>query len=295
MFVNGLKNILGYVLIIGVALSAASASAATRVYLLAGQSNMVGRGVCNELETPYDDPLPAVNFWHNGGWTALRPGFGHTTDHFGPEVSFGRAIAAAYPDDDIYLVKYAVGATNLAVDWKPGVINPGPCYTAFKSAANAALDDLRDKELSPVVAGMLWMQGESDALNAGYAAAYQTNLTNFIQCVRDDFDADNMEFVMGQILTTYGTPTDNAKVRLAQQTVAELDGRAAWFPTDDLQIGEVGGHYGTQGQIDLGLLYAEKLSVPEPSTLIILAAGSPALFGHLRKTWKLRRTCRRCR
>ncbi|MBN1393931.1 MAG: PEP-CTERM sorting domain-containing protein [Pirellulales bacterium] len=273
--------------------SAAPAAGATKVYLLAGQSNMVGRGVCAELDPPYDDPLPAVNFWNNGSWTALRSGFGFTADHFGPEVSFGRAIAEAFPDDDIYLVKYGVGATNLAVDWKPD--GSGPCYNALKSTVDAALADLRADNRDPAVAGMLWMQGESDAQNSGYATAYQANLTDFIQSVREDFGASGAPFVIGRITAFYGTPEDNNKVRLAQQTVAELDDRADWFSTDDLQIGAVPGHYGTQGQIDLGLLYAEKLTVPEPSTLIILATGTPLLFGRLRKACKLRRTFRHCR
>jgi hypothetical protein len=45
-------------------------------------------------------------------------------------------------------------------------------------------------------------------------------------------------------------------VRAAQQKVAEDDGNAAWFDTDDLKWSYYG-HYGTQGQIDLGLRFAK--------------------------------------
>lgn len=81
------------------------ATAATKVYLLAGQSNMMGEGsFTNELPAPYNAPQPDVKFWNNNQWIALRGGFGISPSQFGPEVGFGYEIHNLCPKDDIYLV-----------------------------------------------------------------------------------------------------------------------------------------------------------------------------------------------
>lgn len=118
------------------------------------------------------------------------------------------------------------------------------------------------------------MQGESDAMNATYASQYETNLTSFIGRVRHDFSMTvNAPFVIGRILRTWDTaiPGGNALVRSAQEAIHNQTGigKVSWIDTDDLQLA-YSGHYGTQGQIDLGIRFAnEMVSIPEPSTLCL--------------------------
>ena len=83
-----------------------------------------------------------------------------------------------------------------------------------------------------------------------------------------------MKFVIGRIDNwPWSTvPADQELVRTAQVTVAEQDGNAAWFDTDDLQRVYTG-HYGTQGQVDLGIRFANEFAVPEPSSLLLAALG----------------------
>ena len=78
----------------------ASAAEPVKVFLLGGQSNMVGVGKVAGLPAPYDEPFAGVKFWRGGKWLPLGPG----GKSFGPELSFGRAIKGALPDDEIYLV-----------------------------------------------------------------------------------------------------------------------------------------------------------------------------------------------
>ena len=64
------------VLVISFVWAAVPATAATKVFLLAGQSNMDGRGSVSELIPPYNAVQPAVKFWNStSGWTSLQPGF----------------------------------------------------------------------------------------------------------------------------------------------------------------------------------------------------------------------------
>jgi hypothetical protein len=259
--------------------------ASTLVYLMGGQSNMDGYGVSAELPVMYSAPQTGVKFWKNNTWVNLQGGFGSSTAGFaafGPEVSFGRQMSAMFPDDDIYLVKYAIGGTALADpanEWTPN--GSGWVYNAFKANANAALKNLGDAGLSPKLAGMLWMQGEADA-SPGYAPAYATNLANFIGKVRSDLATPNMPFVLGRIMSysqyPFGSPSDNALVRTAQTTVPTQLANVSWVDTDHLPVNPQGagwaGHYNTQGQLGLGLLFADKfITAPEPGTLVLIVIG----------------------
>lgn len=230
------------------------ASAATRVFLLAGQSNMVGVGEASDLKAPYDKPPANVKIWGGKGWKELGPGVSNKPNRFGPEIAFGHAMSKAYPDDEIYLIKYAAGGTALYNDWSPK--EGGPQYKQFMSTAQAALKNLDEAGVKYSIDGMLWMQGESDAYE-GQGAAYEENLTAFIKHMREAFKAKDLPFILGRILTHYDRPKgNNAQVRAAQLKVSEEMDRVAWFDTDDFDRFNAG-HYSSQGLIDLGKGFAE--------------------------------------
>lgn len=241
---------------------------ANRVFLLGGQSNMVGLGLNSELLSPYDTAQNDVNFW-NDGWVPLSPGFSKHSHKFGPEVAFGRAIKDALPGDTIYLIKYASGGKALYNDFKPYT---GRNYIEMMNTFKAALDNLDDAGLEYEISGMLWMQGESDAYE-NQAEAYESNLINFIQVIRKEFDTPEMPFIIARVLDHFGgaippkigeqtDPTQAHIVRTAQVKVAANMPHTAWFDTDDyaltVDLDPVNnpGHYGTQGQLDLGKDFA---------------------------------------
>ena len=262
------------------ALATRPATAATKVFLLGGQSNMGGNGVVAELLSPYSLPQPAVKFWNNNStdWVALQGGFGNSPANFGPEVTFGYTLHTLFPNDDIYLVKYGITSTSLAVNWNPD--GTGASYNTFKTTAKTAIQNLVADGKSPVIAGMIWMQGEEDTYTEATATAYHANLTDFITTVRSDFATPDMKFVVGRILSSTGPAAYNALVQNAQMTVPGEVGHASWINTDDLQIGNVG-HYGTQGQIDLGVRFANQFAhAPEPSSLVLVGTGVLALAGY---------------
>jgi len=306
----------GFAFLTSLVLAAAPATAATKVYLLGGQSNMAGVGAWPgtpaqpACPAPYNAEQTAVKFWNYGdlqqvnvdgyggkplecpgtgdGWVNLQPGYGadYTTE-FGPEVSFGYRLHQLQPSDNIYLVKLGLSNADLAVDWRTD--GTGAVYNVFKARVDAALDNLNKAHLDPKIAGMIWMQGESDALNAEYAANYQANLQTFIGKVRTDFSAPDMPFVIGRILAFYDTTPagGNALVRTAQETIPTLPDikHVTYIDTDDLELA-YGGHYGTDGQIKLGERFANKLvQTPEPSALMLLTAGLIAMLAYAWRKW----------
>ena len=105
-------------------------------------------------------------------------------------MGFGHRLHELFPNDDVYLVKYGLSSTNLAVGWNPN--GTGAVYNVFKARVAAAIADLTGAGKSPEIAGMIWMQGESDAMDHTHAVAYKENLKGFVTKVRSDFHTANM-------------------------------------------------------------------------------------------------------
>lgn len=233
--------------------SSAAAKDPVKVYLLGGQSNMVGVGQAAELVAPYKKAQDDVRFWSGGKWAPLAM-YGRT---FGPELSFGHAIKKARPDQDIYLVKYAAGGTALYNDWSPAG-NGGPQYNQFMKTAKAALANLDKAGTKYEIAGMLWMQGESDA-HEKRAADYEKNLRAFIAHMRESFETPEMPFIIGRVKDFYGGKSGQAKiVRDAQEKVAKTTDHVEWFDTDKYSLKDPG-HYNGAGLFELGKDFAKAI------------------------------------
>ena len=98
--------------------------------------------------------------------------------HFGPEVSFARALKKAGYNPAIF--KYCMGATGLARDWKaPG---KGGIYDSMIKELGPAIQKLKSSGYEVRICGFIWIQGESDGDSDENANAYFANL----KCMIDD-------------------------------------------------------------------------------------------------------------
>lgn len=222
------------------------------VWILAGQSNMIGYGpVGAQLSAEWRMPPPNVSIYWAGAWRELVPGDGG----FGPEIGFGHEMAKAFPERRILLVKPEFGLGSIYVDWRSpnaGRGPAGPHYLALLPLVRAALATHHAAKL----VGMLWMQGEGDAHNdLVKAESYERNLTLFIESLRQDLNAPAMDFVFGKIsespIWVYAD-----KVREAQLRVQAAVPRTAVFETIDLPFCGDDMHYSTMGAIELGRRFA---------------------------------------
>jgi hypothetical protein len=284
----------------GVILFTAAARGETiDVFLLGGQSNMDGRAAASGLPSNLLNPQPNVLFDYGSGLTTLRPESADTTtggasQEFGPEVTFGYSMAQYYasqPNTEVAIIKYAVGGTNLYSQWAAGgtatEASDGPDYVAFQNTVNTALAAIKSANpgATVVIAGMDWMQGESDAvINSGVdeSLAYQTNLTNFIDDVRLTYGAD-LPFVIGELSvnqTGTGAAQQRANVMAAQVAVSKALPDVGIVNTNSFPLNSDNLHFSTVGQEDLGDGFAtqmEALLVPEPDPLSLLL-GSVGLL-----------------
>ena len=249
------------------------------VYLLGGQSNMLGRATSSGLPTALKNPQTDVTFYVNdpgssganyNTLTTLRPLTTSGTT-FGPEITFGRSMADANPTKKIALLKYADGGTNLAVNWKPG---SGADYAAFKSTIAAGLAAIVARGDTYRIDGMLWLQGESD--EGTNATAYGTNLANFIADMRSNYGA-NLPFIMGGI--GYQS-ADYTVVSAALQNAANTIPNTAYFSNYDLLgASHTALHFDTAGQQVIGQRFAAAVTaLPEPGLIGVLGLGLGALL-----------------
>ncbi|MEJ7691857.1 sialate O-acetylesterase [Daejeonella sp.] len=165
------------------------------LYLLAGQSNMAGRGEISEKYKDQGNPRLYVLDKDNE-WVAAK----HPL-HFdkppvagvGPGLSFGIEMANANPGVKIGLVPCAVGGTSINV-WEPGASDKATKTHPYDDA----LKRIEEAMKSGVFKGVIWHQGESDS-NPKAAAAYYAKLAKLIERVRIITRDPKLPFVAGEL------------------------------------------------------------------------------------------------
>lgn len=252
-----------------------AADTATRVFIFAGQSNMVGSdSKVGDIERfpPFaglEKPQPNVRFRYclgrenkttSTGWEALRPINGIV----GPELSFAHTVAQ-YIDVPIAVIKIAAGGTHLGGDWNPDEPSGFEMYPLALQQVRQALADLDRQGIAYRLEGFMWHQGENDMFNPDYMASYGKNLANFLACWRRDLKAPDLRFFIGELCTKTIWGMDLRPrmyaISLGQKEVTADDPLADYVPTSHVGV-EIGGgvglhyHYGTLGQLEHGVNYA---------------------------------------
>jgi len=260
-------------------LLATSASAGhVKVFLLGGQSNMVGNyTLTSELPAVLQDPQADVLFY-DGGLKTLRPGSGQ---EFGPEVTFGRSIADAFPSETFCLIKYAVNGSSLLSNWNPAT---GNSYASFNARVVNGLAALTAAGHTYEIAGMLWTQGEAET-GGTTTQVYQAALDEFIADVRTRYGPSLPFFVSRLSNGQTGLPSGGlSTIRAAQEYVAANDPNTYLVDTDGFSIYTDNVHFVAAGQIALGQAfgqsYAASVVPDETGPEIALLSPANGFSGH---------------
>lgn len=203
----------------------------THLFILSGQSNMVG----------------------------LDPG-----------ISFTPTVEAAFGKENVIIVKDAQSGQPIRRwyrQWKPAQGDEpqatGDLYERLMEKVKAAA---KGKEFTTVT--FVWMQGERDAREK-HGEVYAASLKGLIAQLADDLGRKDINFVIGR-LSDFDMANRQyphwTMVRNAQIEVAEADPRGAWVDTDDLNDGannkdkriKNGLHYSVEGYKTLGKRFADK-------------------------------------
>jgi lysophospholipase L1-like esterase len=228
-----------------ICLQAPSLWAKERIIVLAGQSNMMGRGKTAELPAAYKMTPANVEYFSQGRQHPLAK-----FAYFGPEVSFAQALARAFPKDRIILVKQAASG-SLIRQWQPGEA----LYQGLLRQVGFATKVHPEAK----VEGIVWMQGESDAENTlNTAQQYGTRLETLVSHLRQDLASPDSVFVFGQVnLEHPDFKTSIETVRQQQEAAQQHLPNALMVSTDKLGKLNDGIHYNAAGQLELGKRFAQ--------------------------------------
>ena len=235
--------------------------------------------------TPAPDKQPGGGL---GVWVRSGPGHGvgfssngvrnDLSERFGVELTFAQRLRELRPGVMIAIVKYARGGTSIdtlaagaAGSWDPAFsggqgVNQFDHFlvTLHNARRNTDVDgDGAPDELLP--AGILWMQGESDANHAVAASRYGENLSTLIGAIRSELGESNLPVVIGRISDS-GRDSDGrvwdyaSMVRQAQTAFVATDVNAILVTSTDSYAYSDPWHYDSAGYLDLGRRFAEALN-----------------------------------
>ncbi len=261
---------------VGLTTNCAWAQEVTRVFIFAGQSNMVGADADAKRIDDYPDFRGAGEVQNeilysyimgNGdeaskGWGPLKP-----LRSFGPEVTFGRRVKQQAPFP-IAIIKSAVGGTTVAFDWNPDAPDKGQkLYPRTLNLIRESLGELDRRGVRYQLEAVMWHQGENDMLDRNLYKQYAEGLTKLIARLRADLNAPKLEWYIVEVSEKGIWGMDHRSnlgiLRQQQEQVRNADPLLHWVPTSHLAFEVMGSgqphyHFGTQGQLQLGEAFAEK-------------------------------------
>ena len=257
------------------------------VYLLAGQSNMDGRGQAADLTEQQKQPIQdAIIFYRSvprtsDGWQTLAPGFSIPPKYkgevpsptFGPELGFAHSMLQANPDRKLALIKGSKGGTNLRADWKPGVKgdaeSQGPRYRDFVETIRMATKQLRQRGDQFTIRGMLWHQGESDSKSS--TETYSRRLKELVVRIREDVGVPDLPIVVGEVFDN----GNRDSVRAAIQLVASESESVGLASSEGTKTWDPGTHFDASSQLVLGKRFATAMNALPAAKPAEMAAETP--------------------
>jgi len=201
-----------------------------KVFILAGQSNMLGTGTVEgdkkgSLRHLVTDPKTAGRYKHlvdaEGKWVRrddvwiwtlpgkgqdrkgrLTVGYGASKAVIGPELGFGHVVGD-HLDNQVLLIKIAWGGRSLAKDFRPpssgGQV--GQAYSDLVKHTRQVLKNLKTHfpqydGKGYQIAGFGWHQGWNDGCGWPATREYEKNLANFIRDIRKELGVKGLPFVI---------------------------------------------------------------------------------------------------
>lgn len=169
------------------------------LFVLAGQSNMAGRGAVEAIDAT---PHPRVfALQQDGSWAAAGEPLHWDKPNIvgvGPGFAFGRAMAERFPDVRIGLIPTAVGGSSIRA-WVPGGLHEQTQSHPWDDALER-IERVR-ATAGGDLKGIVWHQGESDSVD--FHHEYAGAVADLIARFRAELGVPDLPFVAGQMGAFY--------------------------------------------------------------------------------------------
>lgn len=225
----------------------------TWVFLMAGQSNMSGRGKVSAADTVSDARILTLD--GAGRVILAREPLNILLEPKMAELSLGTSFAKRLlqdcpPDVSILLVQTAVGGSSIS-QWLGDSLHRGVrLYSNFRDRVALA-------KRYGVIKGVLWHQGEADA-NDRDIPLYRERLGVLFSRFRNVAGIRRLPVVMGELGSFSKTPDLFARLNGVVREYAGIDPHAALVVTADLQHKGDFLHFDADGLRKMGERYAEQ-------------------------------------
>lgn len=222
------------------------------VFLLAGQSNMAGRGEVTDADREMHPRI--LMLAQDKSWQYAVDPIHYDKSRAGAGLarSFAKVLTEQNEDITVGLVPAACGGSPISA-WVPGGYHDQTNSHPYDDAIERARHALERGRL----AGILWHQGESDT-RPERAAHYKERLADLITRFRSDLGAPDVPFLIGQLGQFEGKPwtDDRYLVNQAQIEVAAETAHSAFVNSDGLTAKEDNTHFNTESLHEFGRRYA---------------------------------------
>ena len=223
------------------------------LYLLAGQSNMAGRGVVEQ-----EDKMTHSRVWmlnKNNQWELATEPL-----HFdkpsvvgvGPGFTFAKEMAKMDTNIVVGLIPCAVGGSPISV-WKAAAYYEPTKSYPYDDAIQRTKVAMEKGELK----GILWQQGESDS-DSIQSQHYLQRIVILVKLFRKDLKVKDLPFIAGTISEFYTVKHPYAKVvNDAIEKLPKTLKNTAFISSSGLNHKGDDTHFDSPSARELGKRYAE--------------------------------------
>lgn len=225
------------------------------IFLMAGQSNMVGLGFIEARDTIANHRILSIN--HSMNWIyGKEPIHFYEKKYIGLDcgLSFASKIIDSIPEGfSVAIIPCAVGGSSIQNWINNDTIRGVPLLDNLKNKINFS------KKFGKIK-GVIWHQGESDATQE-LIPKYQNSLISMINLFRDFTNNDSLPIVLGELGNFINLKERQEKwnsINDILNNIAKMDNNIEVIKTKEFTFNSDNLHFDSKSQRELGVKFALK-------------------------------------
>ena len=223
------------------------------IFILAGQSNMAGRGLVEAEDTIPNERVFSIN--HEGEIIPAR----EPLHWYEPQLtgldcghSFGKTLAPHLPDSvTILILPMAVGGSSISQWIGDSTHRNVTLFSNFK-------EKVAFGKANGTIKAILWHQGESDSGSEELIELYQERLQTLFLKFRTQIGNDSLPILIGELGSYSANDANWQAVNRQIKAYMASDPYASLIPTSDFTHKGDFIHFDSEGQRELGKRFALK-------------------------------------
>lgn len=220
------------------------------VFIMAGQSNMAGRGIVESEDTVSDKRIFSIN--KDGQIIiAKEPLHFYEPERTGLDcgLSFAKTLITKIPDSiSLLIIPTAIGGSSIRQWLGDSVFRNVKLFSNFSSKVEIA-------KQNGIIKGILWHQGESDA-NENNIPVHKERLHLLFSKFRTEIGNNALPVLLGELGSFSNNPADFNLINKAIHDYAAEDKNSRVISTKDLKDKGDHLHFDSEGQRTMGKRFA---------------------------------------